>query len=71
MPALGVSRDLHLWATRSYSLFVNGVEMVSNLLVHAEHVDSRLLKNSLHLGVTSDLAFVAGVLEVVGLDVVP
>lgn len=52
-------------------LLLNGVEMASDILVHPEHVDFGLLEHSLHLLVAADLALVCGVLEIVGLDVLP
>lgn len=45
--------------------------MVANLLVHLEHVDPGLLKYSLHLGVAQNLALIARILQVIGLDVLP
>lgn len=45
--------------------------MASNILVHPEHVDFGLLENSLHLLVAADLALVRGVLQIIGLDVLP
>jgi hypothetical protein len=45
--------------------------MVTNLLVHLEHVDFGLLEHSLHLGVAQNLSFICRVLEIVGLDVFP
>lgn len=53
------------------ALLLNGVEMASNVLVHSEHVDLGLLEHSLHLLVAADLALVCGILEIVGLDVLP
>lgn len=53
------------------SLLFDGVEVVANLLVHAEHIDLGLFEDGLHLFVTTDLSFVVGVLEVIGLYVLP
>lgn len=55
-----------------FGLFLShGVEMTANVLVHLEHVNSWLLENGLHLCVAYDLTTVAGVLELIGLDVLP
>lgn len=45
--------------------------MVANQLVHLEHVDRVLLEHFAHSIVTDNLAFVAGVLQIVRLDVFP
>lgn len=60
-------------ASRSFPplRFLNGVEMASDVLVHSEHVDFGLLEHSLHLLVAADLALVCGILEIIGLDVLP
>jgi hypothetical protein len=50
---------------------LDGVELVPEQLVHGEHVDLVLLEDGVQLIVAEDLAFVAGVLEVVTLDIVP
>lgn len=57
--------------SRLSPLLFNGVEMASDILVHAEHVDLGLLEHGLHLLVAADLALVCGILEIVGLDVLP
>lgn len=51
--------------------FVYWVEVVADQLVHLEHVHLGLLEYSLHLVVASYLALVAGVLEVIALDMLP
>lgn len=45
--------------------------MAANQLVHLEHVDRVLLKHLAHPVVTDNLALVAGILQVVRLDVLP
>jgi hypothetical protein len=45
--------------------------MTANVFVHAEHVDLGLLEDCLHLFVAPNLAFVTGVLKIIGLDVFP
>lgn len=45
--------------------------MIANQLVHLEHVDGVLLEDLAHPIVADNLALVAGVLQVVGLDVLP
>lgn len=52
-------------------LLLNRIELVPEQLVHGEHVDFILLEDGVQLVVAEDLALVAGVLEVVTLDVVP
>lgn len=52
-------------------LLLNGVQMVANQLVHLEHVDGTLLEDCLHPLVTAYLSFVAWLLQVVCLDVLP
>jgi hypothetical protein len=51
--------------------FLDGVEVIANLFVHAEHVHLGLLEYRLHLVVADDLPLVLGVLEVVGLYMCP
>lgn len=48
-----------------------GVEVVAHELVHLEHVHLCLFKHGIHLVVAEDLSLVAGVLELVGLDMLP
>jgi hypothetical protein len=50
---------------------LDGVKMVADLLVHAEHVNLRLLEDGLHLLIAKNLSPVVWILEVVGLDVCP
>lgn len=45
--------------------------MGANVLVHLEHVHLGLLKHGHHLLVASNLALVTGILQIVGLDVLP
>jgi hypothetical protein len=45
--------------------------MVANFLIHLEHVNSGLLKHSLHLGIAANLPLIRRILEVVGLDMFP
>lgn len=52
-------------------LLVNGIELVSEQLVHREHVDLVLLEDGVHLFVAQDLALVIGILQAVALDVDP
>lgn len=52
-------------------LLSNGIQVASNLLVHPEHVDPGLLEHSLHLFVAANLPLVFGILQIVGLDVLP
>lgn len=52
-------------------LLLHRVEVASNVLVHAKHVDLGLLEHSLHLFVAANLALVLGILKIVGLDVLP
>lgn len=52
-------------------LLLDRVEVVADQLVHLEHVDGALLEDGLHAVVTAYLALVGGVLQVVGLDVLP
>jgi hypothetical protein len=53
------------------SLFSNRVKVVSNILVHPEHVHPGLLEDCLHLFVAYNLAFVLGILKIVCFDVFP
>lgn len=69
MGALGTTTLSHEPLQRQ--LLLNRIEMVSNFLVHLEHVNLGLLKHSHHLLVASDLALVARVLQVVSLDMLP
>ncbi len=52
-------------------VLVNGVKLVAEEFVHLEHVNSGLLENRLHLVIASDLAFIAGILQAMCLDVFP
>jgi hypothetical protein len=52
-------------------LDLDGVEVVSQELVHLEHVDPGLLEDRLHLVVAHDLALVGRVLQLVQLNVRP
>lgn len=45
--------------------------MVAHQFVHLEHVHLCLLEHGIHLFVAKDLSLVAGVLELVGLDMLP
>jgi hypothetical protein len=61
---LGVAGDERL-------LVLNIVELLSQDLVHREHVHFVLLEYQLHLLVAADLAFIGGILQVSGFDVLP
>ena len=50
---------------------VERIELVSEELVHLEHVHLGLLEDGLHLVVAAYLPLVAGVLQLVGLDMLP
>lgn len=50
---------------------VERVELAAQELVHREHVDGCLLEYRLHLVVAAYLTLVAGLLQVVRLDVLP
>jgi hypothetical protein len=45
--------------------------MIANDLIHLEHVHLRLLENSMHFVVASDLSLILWVLKVIRLDVLP
>jgi len=53
------------------SFLVHSVEVLVEDLVHCEHVNAILLKNSAHSIIAADLAFVIRILEVSLFDVVP
>lgn len=50
---------------------LDGVELAAQEFVHGEHVDLVLPEDSPQLFVTVNVAFVVGVLELVGFDMVP
>lgn len=52
-------------------LLSHRIEVVTDLLVHTEHVNLGLLKDSMHFLVANDLALVAGILQIISLDVFP
>ena len=54
-----------------YLLFRYRIEVGPNVFVHLEHVNLRLAKDSHHLLVANDLAFVLGILQIVAFDVLP
>lgn len=55
----------------SSSLFPNRIKVVSNILVHPEHVHPGLLEDCQHLFVTYNLALVLGILKIVCFDMFP
>ena len=53
------------------SSFIRVVHVLTEYLVHREHVDLVLLEYSSHPLVTADLAFVIWILQVIGSDMGP
>lgn len=45
--------------------------MASDILIHTKHVHSGLFEYCLHFLVAADLALILGILQVVGLDMLP
>lgn len=54
-----------------FPLFVLGVQILPEKLVHGEHMNLILLEYSSHCVVTTDHAFVVGVLQAVLADICP
>jgi hypothetical protein len=53
------------------SLFIRGIEVTGEQLVHGEHVNLVLLEHGVHFLVTPDLTLVVGILQVTLLDICP
>ena len=62
---------MHVVHARVPLLLFDWVEVMTDFLVHLEHVDLGLFEDGLHLLVAANLSFIAGILEVVSLDVFP
>ena len=52
-------------------LFIRIVQVLIQDLGHGEHVDPVLFEDGAHGVVTTDLSAIAGILQVVGTDVLP
>lgn len=65
-PGCPISRAL-----QDDSFFSDGVEMITNLLVHAKHVYPGLLEDCLHFLIAENLALIARILQVIALDMLP